>query len=258
MDSGVRTALISTFVSAVVAVFVALLTPWVKNRFDKQARAEEWAQKREDWLLEKRARDAEEVVTALERVLKGLSYTLNIVSNEVFSVANYARDRRGIVSDVIQEKFQRLGLDLAQVRTKHTNWFLYDTRRLTIWFVEDERVYKELQDLGERVISMYEGLGIQLGTVSLRWDERNEWANPGEYLRAVDSDSKDFREKLERYRVLVDDIIRFQRELIKSLGEPQGEQVVAVNKGSGVTETSPDSLTVEVVRGLERRLRGGR
>lgn len=248
MDIRVQTALI--------AAVVALLVPWVTNRFNKRARAEEWTRRRDDWLLEKRARDAEEIVTALERVLRGLSYTLNIVSNELFSVANYARDRRGVVSDVIQEKFERLGLDLAQIRRKHIAWFEYDIRRLTIWFAEDERTYKELRDLGERVTGMYEGLGIQLGTVSLRWDERNLWDNPGDYQRAVDSDSKHFREDLKRYETLVNDIIQFQRELIRSLRESQSELAATVNEGDGVAETSPDSLTVEAVRWLERRLRG--
>lgn len=169
MDIRVQTALIA----AVVSIVGTLLAPWVKNRFDKQARVEEWTRKRDDWLLEKRARDAEEVVTALERVLKGLSYTYNIVSREQGYMSIYAEDRRRlVVGHFTQEKLQRLNAEINQIMTKHTSWFEYDIRRLSIWFVEDERVYKELQDLGERVTSMYNGLGMQLSTVALRWDEQ--------------------------------------------------------------------------------------
>lgn len=247
---------VSSFAALFISLFSgfvsAVLTIIIKDRLDRRARREEWQNTQDRWVLDRSARDAEEIVTALERVQKGLSYTFGIVSSEVNHVGIYSRDRLGVTGDFTQEKFQRLESEIAQIANKHDAWFRYDTRRLSIWFADDVKVYEELRDMGERVESMYDKLSAQLATTARRWDEKHVWPDFGDFQRAVDGDYNRFLEDLPYFSALSKDITQFQRELIKTLGDAQNDKKERPEKLQ-----LGDGPFVKAGRWIERMLRGG-
>ena len=103
------------FIVAVMGgVISALVTNAVKAYFDRGARREEWRNAQDRWVLEKSARNAEEIVTVLEKVSKGLSFSAGVVSQEVSGLRMGAR-----VSDRYEEEIDSVLSRINQAQTKH-------------------------------------------------------------------------------------------------------------------------------------------
>jgi len=208
VDIRLQTAIIA----AIVAVIVALLTPWAKNRFDKQARSEEWARKRDDWFLEKQARDTEEIVVAISNFLKILSSDIGQIhslTNEVVISIIESPEPQQID---IEKPLSRFLINKWSVKT----WFGYDSLRLSIWFETSKEVEGKLAELGTQFEALYTVLDHRAHMLQ-GFSTTSEAQDPGSYDRAVNFINRMQEDIKHQSQRLLESAASIQRELVDSL-----------------------------------------
>lgn len=203
--------------SGVVSAFATNL---FKADFDRRARREEWQRAQQRWVLDKSARNAEEILTTLESVSKGLLQLLSVTYGHHRQLVE--DERVGV--DYVEKSLNPLFARVSEAQQKRFAWFNYEARRLSGWFVDDEKVYEELQELGRRVDASYEELYISLGLIAYMREQRHEYSDEEHYKKSVQGNMSSFSATGNRTTTLTNDIAQYQRELVRRLRDLGSDQ----------------------------------
>ena len=268
----------SVLVSAVVSILVVTLN----NRYAKKSRQEQWQQNREQWMLEKEARDIEEIITTLSSFLKSFSdvgrdvlredrYLLEQLQNlyeaqlmeEMHQSGMMTQAYGGFPMSIQHECMQalesflktepdQLGL-LQETVNSVKPWFEIDARRLSVWFEDSGDSEKILSTIAARFNAIH---------FEMHWQHKklNHFASDIYENNEVSGSiqlSPDHLQEIERHKEsreeLFDDlsdfnfyIAKFQKSLVKRF-RPSRMEVIRVSTNDG--------LLVRCARWLERNLR---
>jgi gas vesicle protein len=210
---------IGLLLSALIAALVSLIISTKNNQSVRQSQEDEFKRKRHDWFLQKQARDAEDIVTTLERFSKQFSTQLGEVSSWFHKLSTYNvlfGDRSdNEATEQANERFfedaKTLAFKIQSNNAPLEAWFNHDALRLTVWFEDFHQVDKQLVELGRKF-------------THLQWRLSNF---PSQYNRLPisfgqrlhDEAGKVLEEIQREWKELASEITQTQRGLIDSLRE---------------------------------------
>lgn len=148
--------------AAFVAGMVSLLVTWLNNYFARQNTQEAENRKRQNWFLEKQARDAEEIILALDNFIKVLANDLSVVDDidtEMIVMFGFTDvEPSGAEFQHVGKLLDTLNSELAKNKSSQDNWFTYDAPRLSVWFTGPLKVDKRLERLNDEFYATYSPL----------------------------------------------------------------------------------------------------
>jgi hypothetical protein len=211
LEAAVQAALVSGVVSLIVVLLNA--------RSLRETRGDEHRRRRQDWFLEKQARDAEDIVTTLERFSKQFSTQLGEVSSWFHKLSTYNvlfGDRSdNEATEQANERFFEDAKNLASTIQSNNApleaWFNHDALRLTVWFEDFHQVDKQLVELGRK----FTHLQWRLSNFLAQHDRLPVFFRQ----RLHDEAGKVLEEIQQEWKELASEIVQIQRGLIDGLRE---------------------------------------
>jgi hypothetical protein len=220
LEAAVQAAL----VSGVVSLTVVLLNA----RSLRETRGDEHRRRRQDWFLEKQARDAEEIVATFERFSKQFSghlrqaASLMIDATSILDILerDLSSDELKLQKKRLSDDFRKLGTKVRADRPAVETWFNYDLLRLTVWFDGLLPRDEKFTDLGLKFAKLHVRLSnssMLNAHITQRPDSSRE--------AAFDKAGQNLEEIQEEWIVLLEDIGQLQRNLIGMLRDTQPQKV---------------------------------
>jgi hypothetical protein len=220
LEAAVQAALVSGVVSLIVVLLNA--------RSLRETRGDEHRRRRQDWFLEKQARDAEEIVATFEQFSKQFSThlrqaaSLMVSATTIFDILerDLSSDDLKIHMKQLSDDFRKLGAKVRADSPAVETWLNYDLLRLTVWFDGFLPRDEKFTDLGLR----FEKLHTRLSTFSIFGSHYAQ--SPDSSRKDVfDRASQNLKEIQEEWVVLLEDIGQFQRDLVGRLRDTQPQKV---------------------------------
>lgn len=153
--------------AALIAGVVSLTVVLLNTRSLRESRQDEHRRRRQDWFLEKQARDAEEIVATLDGFLKDLSRDMEALDSITGMAVDYSAPYAYDFASETPENIQRLITDESKVSKQtmrtaaaHIAWFTYDARRLCVWFEPTAKVDGYLDALSELFRAFHDSVGV--------------------------------------------------------------------------------------------------
>ncbi len=202
--------------SALVGGFTALAVALLNNYFVSRSKEVERSHKRREWFLEKQARDAEEIIQALDGFIKVLAESFAEVDRLISNAYTFERYQSSdndkseeikVQSGELLSKFDALG-------SMRQSWFTYDLARLTVWFDGSIQKNSDIVELG-KAFKKVENL-LKIVPFGL-WGVYEFSLHPRE--AELDNVKKDYRESETEWKKLIEKTAEVQRKLVQQMQE---------------------------------------
>jgi tetrahydromethanopterin S-methyltransferase subunit G len=219
----------SNIQAALISAAVALSVLWLKDRFDRRAKREEWEQKRSEWLLDKQTRDVETLVLGLDKAIKEAEDDLRESESLYLNLFRLNRSSGISVAHLVDpQEFEELKhrvkathRKIAADRQPSSIWLRHDAIRLTVWLTDYDDITSRLKRLEEgfnQLLSEIEGMTLKAEAVI-----ENSFNDEGREVKSPmleQQHNRWGRSNLDSWRMwekLAQDVTKLQRDLVQTL-----------------------------------------